>query len=509
MANILCIGAGYVGGPTMAVIAQQCPEHRIVVVDINEARVAAWQSAELPIYEPGLDEIVRATRDRNLFFSTEVDRHIAEADIIFVSVNTPTKTFGQGAGRAADLQYWEKTARQILRNSTTPKIVVEKSTLPVRTAEAMEHILNSNRNGLHFDVVSNPEFLAEGTAIQDMLNPDRVLIGARGTPSGQAALQAIVDIYKHWVPRERIITTNLWSSELSKLVANAFLAQRISSINAISALCEKTEADVLEVAHAIGLDSRIGPRFLRASVGFGGSCFKKDILNLVYLCEYYALPEVAAYWEQVVTMNEYQETRFVSNMLSAMFNTVAGKRVALFGAAFKANTSDTRESPALAVCRALLEERAEIVISDPHALDNIRLDLGADARHVAFEPDPYAAAAGAYAIAVLTEWPAFAALDYQAIHDPQALDNAKRDLAGLAGGVEYVTDPYAAAKDAHAIAILTEWKSFASLDYERIFESMRKPAFIFDGRNILDHKKLHAIGFNVFPLGRSPLTHLE
>jgi UDPglucose 6-dehydrogenase len=454
MANILCIGAGHVGGPTMVVIAKHCPEHRVVVVDINEARIAAWQSDQLPIYEPGLEEIVRNTRGKNLFFSTEVNRHIAEADIIFVSVNTPTKVYGQGAGKAADLQYWEKTARQILENSTSPKIVVEKSTLPVRTAEAMERILNTNHKGLHFDVVSNPEFLAEGTAIGDMETPDRVLIGARETPSGQRAQQAIVDIFAHWVPRERIITTNLWSSELSKLAANAFLAQRVSSINAISALCEKTEADVAEVAHAIGLDSRIGPRFLRASVGFGGSCFKKDILNLVYLCEYYGLEEVAAYWDQVVKMNEYQQERFVSTMVSSMFNTIAGKRIALFGAAFKANTADTRESPALAICRGLLEEWAEVVITDPYALDNARADLGEAAERVAFEPDPYAAASGAYAIALLTEWPHFAELDYEAIH-----------------------------------------------------ESMVKPAFIFDGRNILDHQKLFAIGFNVYAIGKPPLTN--
>ena len=455
MTNILCIGAGYVGGPTMAVIASHCPQHRVVVVDINEARIQAWQSDQLPIYEPGLEEVVRSARGRNLFFSTDVNRHIAEADIIFVSVNTPTKSFGQGAGRAADLQYWEKTARQIVENSTSPKIVVEKSTLPVRTAEAMEHILNYNSAGLHFDIVSNPEFLAEGTAIQDMQNPDRVLIGGKDSPSGQKAVQAIVDIYAHWIPLERIITTNLWSSELSKLAANAFLAQRVSSINAISALCEKTGADVTEVSHAIGLDSRIGRSFLRASVGFGGSCFRKDILNLVYLCEYYGLGEVASYWEQVIKMNEHQQMRFVSNMVSSMFNTVAGKRIALFGAAFKANTSDTRESPALVVCRALLEERAEIVLTDPHALDNARADLGAAAHLVCFEPDPYTAAKGA-----------------------------------------------------HAIAILTDWAQFTKLDYDAIYKSMAKPAFIFDGRNILDHKKLHAIGFNVYAIGKPPLTHI-
>jgi UDPglucose 6-dehydrogenase len=454
MKNILCIGAGYVGGPTMAVIASHCPEYRVVVVDINEQKIAAWQSDKLPIYEPGLLDVVRSARGKNLFFSTEIDRHIAEADIIFVSVNTPTKSFGQGAGKAADLQYWEKTARQILENSTTPKIVVEKSTLPVRTAEAMEMILNSNAKGLHFDIISNPEFLAEGTAIQDMQKPDRVLIGGRETPSGQRAIQAIEDLYIHWVPKERILTTNLWSSELSKLTANAFLAQRISSINAISALCEKTGADVNEVAHAIGMDNRIGDRFLKAGIGFGGSCFRKDILNLVYLCEYYGLSEVAAYWEQVIRMNEHQQSRFVSNMISAMFNTIAGKRIVLFGAAFKANTSDTRESPALAVCRALLEERAEVVISDPHALENARLDLGEAAEKVIFEPDPLAAARGA-----------------------------------------------------HAIAVMTDWVDYTRLDYEAIYRSMIKPAFIFDGRNILDHPRLYEIGFNMYMIGKPPLVH--
>jgi UDPglucose 6-dehydrogenase len=456
MTNILCIGAGFVGGPTMAVIAKHCPEHRVVVIDINEEKIAAWQSDNLPIYEPGLKEVVLAARDMNLFFSTESERNIAEADIIFVSVNTPTKTFGQGAGRAADLQYWEKTARQIVECSTSSKVVVEKSTLPVRTAEAMERILNSNEKGLFFDVVSNPEFLAEGTAVDDMQQPDRVLVGGRQTPTGQKAVQAIVDIYAHWVPRERIITANLWSSELSKLAANAFLAQRVSSINAIANLCERTGADVTEVAHAIGTDSRVGSRFLRASVGFGGSCFKKDILNLVYLCEYYGLKEVAEYWEQVVKMNAYQQASFVSKMVTAMFNTIANKRVAVFGAAFKAHTSDIRESPALAVCRELLEEHAQVVLTDPYALESARLDLQDVADQVTFEPDPCAAAKGAHAIAVATEWP-----------------------------------------------------QFAELDYETIYKTMVHPAFIFDGRNILDHKALYKIGFNVYAVGRPPLTHFE
>jgi UDPglucose 6-dehydrogenase len=439
----------------MPIIASHCPEHRFVIVDINEARIAAWQSDQLPIYEPGLEEIVRRTRGKNLFFSTEIDRHIAEAEIIFVSVNTPTKMFGRGAGRAADLQFWEKTARQILENSTSSKIVVEKSTLPVRTAEAMERILNSNSNGLHFDVLSNPEFLAEGSAVRDMENPDRVLVGGRETGSGRKALETLVELYAHWVPRERIITTNLWSSELSKLVANAFLAQRISSINAISALCEKTEADISEVANAVGRDERIGRRFLQASVGFGGSCFRKDILNLVYLCEHYGLPEVARYWEQVVLMNQYQQERFAANMVASMFNTVAGKRIALFGAAFKANTSDTRESPALQVCLALLDEQADVVMTDPYALEN-----------------------------------------------------ACYDLKELATRVTFEIDPYLAAQKAHAIAILTEWPQYAGLDYERIYASMAKPAFLFDGRNLLDHRKLYEIGFNVYPIGKPPLTRL-
>ena len=452
--KILCIGAGYVGGPTMAMIAKQCPDVKVTVVDINAARIAAWQSDELPIFEPGLKEVVGASLGRNLFFSTEVDAGIAEADMIFVSVNTPTKTFGQGAGRAADLQYWEKTARQILANSTSDKIVVEKSTLPVRTAAAMKRILDSGDGNVKFEVLSNPEFLAEGTAVADLESPDRVLVGGHDTEAGHAAVAALVGIYATWIDRDRILTTNVWSSELSKLAANAFLAQRVSSINSLSALCEATEADVAEVAHAIGTDSRIGPKFLKASVGFGGSCFKKDILNLVYLCESYGLHEVAAYWQQVVAMNDYQQDRFVGNMISRMFNTVAGKVIALFGFAFKADTGDTRESPAIRITRQLLEERAAVVVSDP-----------------------------------------------------QALGNAKNDLSDVVEKVVFEEDPYTAAMGAHAIAVLTEWDLYRDLDYERLFESMMKPAFIFDGRNCLDHQKLYEIGFNVYSIGKVALSH--
>jgi UDPglucose 6-dehydrogenase len=450
--RIACIGAGYVGGPTMAMIAMKCPQYKVTVVDLNPQRIAAWQTDCLPIYEPGLLEVVQAARGRNLFFSTAVDAAIRESEIIFVSVNTPTKTFGDGAGRAADLQYWERVARDIVRVSSASKIVVEKSTLPVRTAQTMETILNAN--GIRFDVVSNPEFLAEGTAIHDLLEPDRVLIGSRETSEGLKARQEIVDIYAHWVPKDRIVTSNIWSAELSKLVANAFLAQRISSINSISALCEKTEASVREVAHAVGMDSRIGPRFLNASVGFGGSCFRKDILNLVYICESYGLEDVARYWESVLRINEYQENRFVRKMIREMFNTVVGKRIALFGFAFKADTSDTRESPAIQIARKLLDERAQVVITDP-----------------------------------------------------KALENARTDLAGIPGKVELVAEPYQAACGAHAVAVMTEWKEYRMLDWEAIYKSMEKPAFLFDGRNLLDHQKLFEIGFNVYPIGSPPLKH--
>jgi UDPglucose 6-dehydrogenase len=454
--NILCIGAGYVGGPTMAVIALKCPEYKVTVVDINEERIEAWNSSRLPIFEPGLDEIVMKIRGKNLFFSTDAKKGIKEADIIFVSVNTPTKTFGHGAGMASDLQYWEKTAHEIVQHSEGPKIIVEKSTLPVKTAQAMERILKASRDGLKFEVISNPEFLAEGTAIRDLLEPDRVLVGSHQTESGLKACKEVVDIYAHWVPINKILTTNLWSAELSKLVANAFLAQRISSINSISALCEKTEADVSEIANAVGMDSRIGPKFLQASVGFGGSCFKKDIMNLVYIAKNYGLNEVADYWEMVVRINQYQQERFVMSIVNSMFNTVVGKKIAMFGFAFKANTGDTRESPGIYVAKRLLEERAVLSITDP-----------------------------------------------------KALDNARSDLRGIDGGVAYEKDPYDAAKNAAAIVVVTEWEIFKTLDYEFIFKNMKKPAFLFDGRNILDHRRLFEIGFNVYPIGKPGLTHFQ
>lgn len=437
----------------MAMIALKAPDIAVEVVDMNAERIAAWNSDTLPIYEPGLDDIVKQCRGRNLTFSTRVHESIREADIIFVAVNTPTKTYGVGAGRAADLRFIESVARTIAQVATTPKIIVEKSTIPVKTAETIKDILGENARGLQFQVLSNPEFLAEGTAVADLLNPDRVLIGGERTPEGEKALQALAGVYARWVPRDRIITTNLWSSELSKLVANAFLAQRISSINSISALCEATGADVDEVANAIGKDSRIGPKFLKASVGFGGSCFQKDILNLVYLCEHFGLPEVAAYWEGVVRMNDWQKRRFAARIVRTLFNTVADKKIAVLGFAFKKDTNDTRESAAIAVCRDLLAEQARVTVYDPKVpADEIRRDvLGPDA------------------------------------------DNARLSIA---------TSAYEAVADAHAVAVLTEWDEFKQLDFAKIYAAMSKPAFVFDGRNILNLAELTQLGFRAHGIGK-------
>ena len=458
--KICCIGAGYVGGPTMSVIANKCPEIQVTVVDINEKRIAAWNESNLdnlPVYEPGLKEIVGASRNKNLFFSTAVDQAIDEADMIFISVNTPTKTYGKGKGEAADLKYIELCARNIARVAKSDKIVVEKSTLPVRTAQAIKDILHNTGNGVQYEILSNPEFLAEGTAIDDLLNADRVLIGGDDTPSGKEAKDILSSIYEHWLPKSHIIQTNLWSSELSKLVANAFLAQRISSINSISALCEKTDANVAEVSKAIGLDSRIGPKFLNASVGFGGSCFQKDILNLVYICKTYGLKEVAEYWEQVIKINDYQKRRFADNIISTLYNTVSGKKIAFYGWAFKKDTNDTRESAAIYVADTLLEEQAELVIYDPKV----------SAEQV------------------------YADLDYLNTRSEQ--ENRKL--------VTIVNDPIKASENAHAIAILTEWDEFKTLNWKLIHESMLKPAFVFDGRRILDKAMMASIGFEYYRIG--------
>jgi len=456
--NICCLGAGYVGGPTMAMIAAKCPGIQVTVADFNEKRVDAWNSDELPVYEPGLDEVVLSARGKNLHFTTDIRAAIAAADLIFVSVGTPTKSYGIGAGRAADLRYIESAARLIAEVSDRDKIIVEKSTIPVKTASAIKTILAANSpNGAKFQVLSNPEFLAEGTAISDLNNPDRILIGGETTPEGNAAVEALVSVYANWVPRERIITTNLWSSELSKLVANAFLAQRISSINSISALCEATGADVDEVARAIGTDSRIGPKFLKASVGFGGSCFQKDILNLVYLCESFGLPEVAAYWNQVIQINDWQKSRFVEKIVRTLFNTVSGKRIAILGFAFKKDTNDTRESAAIHICRDLLHEHAHLAIYDPQ-------------------------------------------VDANAIH--QDLVAVGIDPALVLSNVEICSDPYEAAAGAHALATLTEWDEFKTLDLTKIHDLMLKPAFVFDGRAVLPSKALKEHGLDAFIIGK-------
>ena len=452
--KICCIGAGYVGGPTMAIIAQKCPHIKVTVVDLNAERIASWTDENvenIPIYEPGLSAIVAESRNRNLFFSTDVEAAIDEAQMIFISVNTPTKTYGSGKGMAADLKYIELCARQIARIAKDDKIVVEKSTLPVRTAEAIKSILENTGNGVQFQILSNPEFLAEGTAVQDLLNPDRVLIGGDTSEEGQIAIQKLVSIYANWVPKQQILTTNLWSSELSKLTANAFLAQRVSSINALSELCEKTGADVNEVAKAIGMDSRIGSKFLKASVGFGGSCFQKDILNLVYISKSFGLHEVADYWEQVIIMNDHQKKRFSNNIITTLYNTISGKKIAFFGWAFKKDTNDTRESAAIYVADHLLNEQANIAVYDPK----------------------------------VSEKKILADLDYLDTRSPES--NRQ--------GITVFEDPFETCKGAHAIAILTEWDEFKTYDWQKIHDSMQKPAFIFDGRNVLDGKKLTDIGF--------------
>lgn len=452
--NICCIGAGYVGGPTMAIIAQKCPGIKVTVVDLNEERIAAWNDKDvnnIPIYEPGLSEVVAEARGRNLFFSTEVDKAIDEAEMIFISVNTPTKTYGVGKGMAADLKYIELCARQIARVSTTNKIVVEKSTLPVRTASAIKEILDHTGNGVQFQILSNPEFLAEGTAVEDLHAPDRVLIGGDSSLEGQSAVQQLVDIYSNWVPKDKILTTNVWSSELSKLTANAYLAQRVSSINALSELCEKTGADVNEVAKAIGMDTRIGSKFLKASVGFGGSCFQKDILNLVYIAKSYGLNEVADYWEQVIIMNDHQKRRFAKNIIKTLYNTVSGKKIAFLGWAFKKDTNDTRESAAIYIADDLLSEQANIAVYDPKVGEKqIQYDL-----------------------------------NY--LETRSEAENKK--------GITVSNDPYKNCENAHAIAVLTEWDEFKTYDWQKIYDSMLKPAFVFDGRNLLDKNELEKIGF--------------
>lgn len=458
--KICCMGAGYVGGPTMAVIAHKCPHIKVTVVDISEKQIAAWNSSSLPIYEPGLQEIVESVRGKNLFFSTAVDETIRESDIIFVSVNTPTKISGIGKGYASNIKNVELCARKIAEVSQSGKIVVEKSTVPVRTADSIKRVLKS-ASPHDFQVLSNPEFLAEGTAIADLLDPSRVLIGGEQTPAGLKAIDTLVSVYANWVKRPQIITTNLWSSELSKLVANAMLAQRVSSINSITALCERTDADVDEISRAIGADPRIGPKFLKASVGFGGSCFQKDILNLVYICESFGLRECADYWRQVILMNDYQKHRFAGNMVKTMFNTVTGKKIGILGFAFKKDTGDTRETAAAFVMKELLDESANLNVYDPQVTREQMMEE----------------------------------FQYTCDVTEQTYPNLNKLVTTCGSLMD-------AAKDSHALAIMTEWDEFATADYKALYDVMQKPAFIFDGRNILPHDKLREIGFEVYAIGK-------
>lgn len=437
----------------MAVIADRCSNIDVHVVDLNEERISQWNSSDLnklPVYEPGLDEVVGRARGRNLRFSTEVANAIAEADLIFLSVNTPTKTRGAGAGQASDLRWIEACARQVAQAAKGHTIVVEKSTLPVRTAETIQTILEAaEEGGKSFSVLSNPEFLAEGTAIQDLEKPDRVLIGG----SDKKAVEALAGIYENWVPKGKILRTNLWSSELSKLTANAFLAQRVSSINSIAAVCERTGADVREVAKGIGTDSRIGAHFLKSGPGFGGSCFKKDILNLVYLCRHFGLSEVADYWEQVVLINNWQQKRIAQLVVQRLFNTVAGKSIAILGFAFKADTNDTRESPAIRIALELLEEGAEIAIHDPKVGETrISQDLGCE--------------------------------------------------AGDGEGQWHIaSNPEEACQSADACIILTEWNEYKEINWVHIASVMRRPAWLFDARAITNAEAAKKAGMKVWTVG--------
>jgi len=468
--KICCVGAGYVGGPTMAMIAKKAPMVKVTVVDLSQSRIDAWNSDDLPIYEPGLTEVVMECRGKNLFFTTDCVTPVNQADIVFIAVNTPTKYQGLGAGRAADLSMAQAAARSVARACSRDTIVVEKSTVPVKTAEAIEAILTANAQpGVSFQVLSNPEFLAEGTAIDDLNEPDRVLIGGRQSAAGLQAIETLAAVYNQWVPRERIVTTNLWSSELSKLVANAFLAQRISSINSISAICEATGADVDQVAGAIGKDTRVGSKFLKASVGFGGSCFQKDILNLTYIAASLGLSEVSEYWTQVVRFNDYQKNRFVYKIVSSLFNTVNRKKIAILGFAFKKDTGDTRESAAIDICKKLLQDGAILSIYDPK-VDKAQMweDLELDA------PSRYG----------------------PTLNCPDYVGSKYADKVTKAGTA------YEACDGAHALCIITEWDEFKTLDYEKIYASMEKPCFAFDGRNIVDQGMLRSIGFQTFGIGK-------
>ena len=463
ISNICCIGAGFVGGPTMSVIALKCPEIKVTVVDINKEKIKQWNGDlnNLPVYEPGLSEIVSKVRNSNLFFSTDIDKAIKEAQMIFLAVNTPTKESGEGKGYAADLTYIENSAKHLAKVAKSDKIVVEKSTLPVRTAERLKEVINANKNeNVNFEIISNPEFLAEGTAINDLFKSDRVLVGGDNTNSGKNAVNALVNIYKKWIPSNKILKTNVWSSELSKLVSNAMLAQRISSINSISAICEQTGANIEEVSRAIGMDSRIGPHFLKSSIGFGGSCFKKDILNLVYISKLYGLNEVASYWESVVDINYYQTERFGQKIISIM--PTKNSILTILGWSFKKDTNDSRESASIYLAKKILSKGYRIKIYDP-MVNKIK------------------------------------------IHDDimSLIEKENDKIELLNDQIQIFDSPYEALKDSNICAICTEWTEFMDFEWTEIYKLMSKPSWIFDGRNILEKTKLEKIGFKTFFIGQS------
>ena len=460
--RICCIGAGYVGGPTMAVIALKCPDIKVTVVDINQERIDAWNGPldQLPVYEPGLAEVVGEARGRNLFFSTDIDQAIEESKMIFISVNTPTKTYGEGKGFASDLTYVESSARQIAEKAKVFKIIVEKSTLPIKTADKIKEVISSVNPKLEFEVLSNPEFLAEGTAIDDLINPDRVLIGGDQTDTGKKAMDSLFEIYSNWVEQNKILRTNIWSSELTKLAANAMLAQRVSSINSLSALCEQTGANIEEVSNAIGKDSRIGSKFLKASVGFGGSCFQKDILNLAYLCRSYGLDEVADYWQSVVRINDYQKSRFAKRIIEKSSGTINNKKITILGWAFKKDTNDSRESAAIDISIHLLEEGARISVYDPKVSKN---QIISDLRNKL-----------------------------------QTIGSGEIDLSNITTH----STAHDAIKDSFGIVIITEWDEFKNLPWDKYLSEVKRPANIFDGRNILDKNDFEKLEYNFYSIGQ-------
>ncbi len=462
--NICCLGAGYVGGPSMAIIAEKCLEIKVTVVDLSEERIKKWNDENienLPVYEPGLGEIISKRRNKNLFFSTDIKSAIKSADMIFIAVNTPTKNEGFGAGFASDLTWIESSARQIEEYAEGHTIVIEKSTVPVKTASIIQTLLDSKKNisvnakNKTFTVLSSPEFLAEGSAINDLRFPDRILLGG----DDEFAIKALKDIYKKWIPEEKILVTNLWSSELSKLVANSFLAQRISSINSISALCEVTGAKINEISQSIGSDKRIGNKFLKPGPGFGGSCFQKDILNLVYLCRYYGLDEVANYWEQIINLNNWQRKRISKLIVEKLLNTVNLKKIVILGFSYKPNTNDTRESAAIYICKDLIDNGAKLLIHDPQTTPSqIEKDLCRK----------------------------------------QSL-NIDEEINGC---WTHTNDINLASFKSDAIVILTEWDAYKNLDWITLTNLMRKPSWIFDTRSIIELHQIEKADVNYWGIGK-------